>query len=79
MLAHWIWLAHRPNLPDWLKWNLLQKFGDPEKIYFADSYEEAEGLTKQGCESLMDKRLGEAQKILEACLKTHLHILTIAD
>ena len=79
MLAHWIWLAHRPNLPDWLKWNLLQKFGDPEKIYFADSYEEAEGLTKQGYESLMDKDLGQAHKILEACLKKRLHILTIAD
>ena len=79
MLAHWIWLAHRPNLPDWLKWNLLQQYGDPEKIFFADSYETVEDLTTQGYESLMDKDLREAHKILEACLQKRLHILTSAD
>ena len=79
MLAHWIWLAHRPNLSDWLKWEILQQFGDPEKVYFAESYEAVEGLTREGFQSLMDKDLGEAHKILEACVNKRLHILTIQD
>ena len=79
MLAHWIWLAHRPNLPDWFRWEILKKFGSPEAVYFADSYECLEGLTKEGLQSLQDKNLAESKKILEDCLRTHLKILTIAE
>lgn len=79
MLAHWVWLAHRPNLPDWLKWEILQKFGDPEQVYFADDFQNIDGLTKDGFQSLMDKDLSGSEEILEKCLRKHLHILTIQD
>ena len=79
MLVHWVWLAHRPDLPDAQKWEILQYFGDPEKVYFADSYEAFDGLKKEGYESLMDKNLEESEKILEKCMKKHLRILTIGD
>lgn len=79
MLAHLLWLAHRPRLSGGLKWQLLQQYGDPERVYFAESYEEMEGLRQEDYESLMDKSLSGAQKILETCLKDHLQILTIED
>ena len=54
MLIHWIWLATRTNLSDRVKANLLQHFRDAEDIYYADadSYSIAEGLTKEGVDSL---------------------------
>ena len=79
MLAHWLWLAHRPNLSDYLKWELLRQYGDPEKVYFAENFQGVDGLTRQGFDSLMDKSLQQSQKILEVCLEKHLHILTIQD
>ncbi len=79
MLAHWVWLAHRPNLPDWLKWKILQSFGDPEKVYFEDSFRNIEGLTREGFESLMDKNLGPSQEILEKCCQKQIHLVTIQD
>ena len=79
MLAHWVWLAHRPNLSDWLKWQLLQKYESAENIYFAESYEGVENLSRAGAESLMDKSLSPAHKILEACVNKDLKVLTIRD
>ena len=79
MLAHWIWLAHRPNLPDWLRWEILKQFKTPEAVYFADSYECVDGLQKEGLLSLQDKSLQTSQAILEACIEKKLQILTIAD
>ena len=79
MLAHWVWLAHRPNLSDCLKWEILQKFGDPEKVYFAESYENIENLTREGYDSLMDKNLASSRKIMETSVSRHLQILTIQD
>ena len=36
MLLHWIWLAHRPGLSDRGRAALLQRFQDPEDIFYAD-------------------------------------------
>ena len=79
MLVHWIWLAHRPNLTDWLRWQILQKFGTPEAVYFADSYEGIEELTTAGYEALQDKNLRESERILETCVNKGLHIMTLQD
>ena len=79
MLVHWVWLAHRPGLGDWLRWQILQQFGDPESVYYADDYRSVEGLSPEGIESLLDKSLASAEKILEDCLNRRLHILTIQD
>ena len=80
MLIHWIWLATRPNLTDREKVMLLQRFQEPEEIYFSD----AEGLRKQNfkqpaMEALLDKSLDDAQKILDACMDKDIHICTYAD
>ena len=81
MLLHWIWLAHRPSVTDRMKVALLQHFSDPEDVFYADSdaFQYVEGLTKEAKESLADKDLEEARKILAICRKDDLHILTFRD
>lgn len=81
MLIHWIWLAHRPGLTDWAKAKLLHHFGDPEDIYHA-SIEELStvvDLSAEAGNSLMDRSLSSAQKILEKCSRDRIQILTFQD
>ena len=81
MIVHWIWLATRPGISDRLKVELLHHFQDPENIYFADSdsYRQVEELSPEGLESLKDKNLHPAEKILEDCQREKLQILTYRD
>ncbi len=81
MLAHWIWLATRPHISDRIKADLVRHFQDPEAVYFADadSYREIEGLTAEGSESLRDKNLQEAERILALCRRENIGILTFQD
>ena len=81
MLVHWIWFAHRPGLTDRTKVQLLQQFSDPEDIFFADgsAFDHVEGLTEEAKESLKEKNLIEAEKILADCRREGLQILTFRD
>lgn len=81
MLAHWIWLAHRPGLNDRAKVALMRHFPDPEDVFFADSgaFDRIEGLSEEARESLKDKNLVPAEEILEACGRERLHVLTYRD
>nr|MBQ8244006.1 DNA-processing protein DprA [Oscillospiraceae bacterium] len=81
MLIHWIWLAHRPSVNDRIKVELLQHFRDPEDIFFADSgaFDFLEDLSEEARDSLRDKNLTPAEKILEACDREKIHILTYRD
>ncbi len=81
MLLHWIWLAHRPGVSDWMKVGLMRHFQDPEDVYYADgeAYDYVEGLSKEAREGLRDKNLSRAEKILAQCGEEKLHLLTIRD
>ena len=81
MLAHWIWLAHRPGMNDRMKVQLLQHFCDPEDIFFADrdAFDHIEGLSADAADSLRDKDLIPAEDILEVCHREKIHILTYRD
>ena len=79
MLVHWVWLAHRPGLSDWLRWQILQQYGDPEAVYYASDYRRIEDLTEEGLKGLLDKDLRDAETILEHCLEERISILTIQD
>lgn len=80
MLVHWIWLAHRPELTEWEKVQLLQHFQDPENIYFADAGAFSHlGLKKEAIAALQDKNLSACEEILVNCQKEKLHILTFQD
>lgn len=81
MLVHWIWFAHRPDLTDRMKLQLLQHFQDPEEIYFAKEEDLAmvEALSPEDRDSLRDKTLTAAEEILDVCHREKLHILTYPD
>lgn len=81
MLIHWIWLATRPSIHDRVKVALLERFQDPESIFYADndSYCEIEGLSADGKAALADKNLRQAEAILEECQEKNLRILTYTD
>ena len=79
MLVHWVWLANRPGLSDWLRWQILQQYGDPEAVYYAEDYRDVEDLTEEGLKALQDKSLHSSEKILESCMAQRISILTIGD
>lgn len=81
MLVHWIWLATRPGIHGRVKAALVERFRDPEAIFYADrdSFREVEDLTQEGCEALADKDLTQAEQILDACDREELRILTYQD
>ena len=81
MIVHWLWLAHRPGLTDYMKAELLRHFSDPEDIYFAQSeaFCHIEGFTKEMAQALADKDLTTAEKNLADAMKYKLHILTYRD
>lgn len=81
MLIHWIWLATRPHLSNREKFALLTRFEDPENCYFAPdaAYSEVEALHPEGLESLKDKDLQEARRILADCRRKQIQILTCTD
>lgn len=81
MLIHWIWLATRPGMHDRMKVAVLDRFGDPEDAFYADSgaYADIEGVTETAVEALGDKSLNEAKKILAQCTDKDIRILTYRD
>ncbi|MGM9548887.1 MAG: DNA-processing protein DprA [Faecousia sp.] len=80
MLVHWIWLAHRPGLSDRAKVELLRHFQEPEDIFFAgDAAFDRIGLSGEAKASLLEKDLTPAEKILEACSREGLRVLTFHD
>lgn len=81
MLVHWIWLATRPSVSDRLKMAILERFGDPEDVYYAEehTYRSVEGLTEEGEKALCDKSLQYAQQVMAECAGGDIHILTYRD
>lgn len=81
MLHHWIWLATRPGMGDRIRAELLERFRDPEQIYFASLQElsSCEFLTPQALESLEDKDLTASREILEQCGEKRIQLLTMHD
>lgn len=79
MLIHWIWLATRPHVADWVKADLVRHFGDAESVYFAADWAGVEGLTAEGVEALQDRNLREAEQILDECDRAGLRVLTWQD
>lgn len=79
-LKEWIWLASRPGLPAGVPAHLLEHFGTPEAVYRAglEEYEQA-GISKNQRAVLSQKDLSGTERILEACARLDLSIITIQD
>lgn len=80
-LKYWLWLTNLPHLPNQARLALLQRFGDPEQIYYADTEQLAltEGLTREHLTALEDHSLAAADRILADCQRLNLRILTLQD
>ena len=80
-LKYWVWLASLPGLYNSSKLHLLQHFGDPENIYFADAedYLQVEGLSPLQSALLADKSLSRSDEILSGCTRENLFLLTLHD
>lgn len=77
-LKYWLWLTGRAGMSALRINSLLEQFGTPEQVYFADpgAYEaQSAGLRR----SLEDKSLTEAEEILEKCGQLGISLLTIQD
>lgn len=80
-LTYWLWLANRRGISKTESLALLDRFGTPEAVYFADpgEYELCPGLTERGRESLLDKSLDGAERILEQCNRLDHRVVTMGD
>lgn len=81
MLIHWIWLSTREGMGDHTRLALLNRFGDPETVYYAakGEFESLENLSDQAKQSLQDKSLGECERILSRCGEERINLLTYQD
>lgn len=80
-VKYWIWLSECRTLPLSARLRLLEHFGSPENVYYAqaDDYLQVEGMTPTLAAQLADKALVEAERILGECERLGTRILTMQD
>ena len=80
-IKYWVWLHERKGLPIRIKHLLLDHFGTPEALYFAElaDYLHVEGMTPKLAQPLLDKSCDGADRILGDCDRMGLRILTFQD
>ena len=80
-LKYWLWLTTAPGLSNRARLLLLEHFSSPEDVYYAQPDELClvEGITKAQAESLSDKSLARAEKVLSDCAKDGQFIVTMDD
>lgn len=80
-LRHWLWLSTRAATPGMYSALLLERFGSPEAVYFAEdaAYDSFLDLPRKVKEALRDKDLTEADRILGDCERLGIRILTLQD
>ncbi len=81
MQIYWLWLAMRAKVQAKEKLALLEHFHSPEEIYFLKRQDLCDGpaLSKEAVESLLDKNLKPAEKIVSDCQRKRIKILTWED
>jgi DNA processing protein len=80
-LKYWVWLAQRPGIGAVTLNRLLEWFGSPEQVYFADAkaYAGLPGLRPGELEALTDKNLLQAKRTLDDCGEYGYRIVTLTD
>ena len=79
MLKYWIWLATRRGLGARGIYLTARHFPSPDRIFHAnpEEYKAIEGL--RTIEPLLDKDLGQAERILRRCYEKGVSVLTLQD
>lgn len=80
-LNYWLWLTGRRELAGQAARRVLEYFGTPERVYFADRQEYCRigGLSAGAIRALEDKSLAGAERILGDCDRLGIRILTLQD
>ncbi len=78
---YWVWLSECKGLSTRARLQLLEHFGTPEDIYYADAeeYLHVEGMTRRLAALLSDKSTAAADRILGDCERLGVRILTMQD
>ena len=80
-LKYWVWLSEVKGLTNRSKLLLLDYFGTPENVYYADEdeYRLVEGIEPRQIALLAEKSLENADRILGACSRLGRRLLTMQD
>ena len=80
-LKYWLWLTERSGMSALRLKRMLEQYGSPEQIYFADpgEFELWEDVPTGLRKSLEDKSLARADEILAQCDELGISLLTIQD
>ncbi len=80
-LKYWVWLSALTGLKPKRRYELLDTFGDPEKVYFADERLLREKLNLSDAElrPFAERSLARAETILEKCQAEGIYIVTLQD
>ena len=79
MLLHWIWYATLPGISLQQKVQLLERFSDPEELFRTENFSLIPEMTADLSESLRDKDLTLARKIMTDCKQAQIGVLTMQD
>ena len=80
-LNYWLWLTTRKGVGQRGVLRVLEYFGTPERVYFAqqEDLEMIPGLAPQAIRGLLDKNMEESKAILGRCDRLGVQIMTIQD
>ena len=80
-LKFWVWLTEQNRLGGPARHALLEHFGTPEEVYYAEPGDllQVEGITTDQAQALGNKSLDRAQSILEECARKDIFLLTVQD
>jgi DNA processing protein len=80
-LKYWVWLSALTGLKPARRFELLDVFGDPEKVYYADEVFFRKNLSLSDAELrlVLDKSLDRAERILEKTLSDGISVLSLQD
>jgi len=80
-LKYWVWLSALTGLKPRKRYELLDAFGDPEKVYYADErlLREKLALTDGELRLVMNRSLGRAEDILAKCGSENISIVSFQD
>lgn len=78
-LNYWLWLTTRKGVGQRGVLRVLEYFGTPERVYFAqqEDLEMIPGLASQAIRGLLDKNMEESEAILGRCDRLGVQIMTI--
>lgn len=77
-LKYWLWLTLLRGVPNSTITTLLDHFGTPEKVFYADSdaLSSVSGLKPAECKAVLNKDLQKVYRVIEVCKKKNIKILT---